>query len=79
MTLIYFVISSESPLAHWVSNKSDLVTTMIKGGKLRYFFIYPETGKIEEHILSLNLEKEGESPQLLVPANIWSVFLLEEG
>ena len=46
MTMIYFVITKASPLAHWVMNKSDLITTHIKGGKLRYFFIQPDTGKM---------------------------------
>ncbi len=69
------MVTSDSPITKWHMNKSDIMHFHHKGGKLRYLVIYPEDGRLEQHILSGNIDK-GELFQLLVPGNTWKICFL---
>lgn len=77
MSVIYYMLTSDSPVNHWHLNKSDIMHFHLQGASIRVFLIYPD-GRLEEHILGQNIAK-GEVLQVLVPGNTWKGCYLTEG
>jgi predicted cupin superfamily sugar epimerase len=78
LTVIYYLLSSESAIDHWHMNKSDIVHFHQQGGPIRYIVLYPHDGHLEQHTLGQNIAK-GEVMQLAVPGNTWKACYLLEG
>lgn len=52
MTTIYYMMTNDSPLSCWHSNKSDITHFHHQGGRLHYFYIDQLTGELSQSILS---------------------------
>ncbi len=67
-TSIYFLLK-EGEYSRLHRLKSDEIYHFYLGSSVEIILIYPN-GKIKTRILGNNLEK-GESPQIIVPKNVW--------
>jgi predicted cupin superfamily sugar epimerase len=77
MSVIYYMLCSDSAIDHWHSNKSDIVHFHIQGSPIRYLVLHLD-GRLEEFTLGQELEK-GHVMQLTVPGNTWKACYLLEG
>ena len=75
MSSIYYLLSSESPVGHFHSNKSDIVHYFHMGDPIAYFLIYPD-GELQEVTLGHNIEDDHQL-QLVVPGGVWKASRLE--
>ena len=76
-TVIYFLLSPESPNAKFCKNQSEIMHVWCGGGAQVHTFILPD-GSVSEHLLGPRVD-QGQSPQVLCPAGAWkSSRLLEE-
>jgi uncharacterized protein len=78
MTVIYYMLCSDSPIDRWHTNKSDIVHFHHQGGSFRYFVLDPEDGSLKQYTLGQNIEK-GDVLQLTVRGGTWKACYLLEG
>jgi predicted cupin superfamily sugar epimerase len=69
MTVIHYLLTSDSPYGHFHRNRSDVVHFYNLGLSLKYHVITPE-GNISSVVLGPNIEA-GEKPQLMVKGGCW--------
>lgn len=77
MTVIYYLLTHDSAINHWILNKSDIMHFHLQGGPIKYLLLYPD-GRLEEHTLGQDIAR-GEVMQLMVPAATWKACFLLEG
>ena len=77
MSSIYYLLTVDSSLSYFVSNKSDLILYYHSGAPLKIIFLH-KSGEIEEKILGPNV-LVGETPQVLCPANINKAYQMLDG
>eukprot|EP01080_Neovahlkampfia_damariscottae_P010117 gene10117-2536_t len=78
-TSIYWLLEKQNPILYLAKNTSDLLHYYHGGCSTKLFFVSPE-GKLEKHILGMNIE-QGERPQILCPGGYWKageLILTEE-
>lgn len=78
MTIIYYMLTVDSPFNHFHKNSSDIVHFFHLGAPMKYHVITPE-GQISSAVLGPNISA-GQRPELMVPAGCWKAAeLLCEG
>jgi uncharacterized protein len=76
MTSIYYLLTQESKLSYFATNKSDLMLYHHLGAPVKVVSL--DNGKWVERILGSNIA-EGEMPQLLCPGGICKAYDLMNG
>ncbi|WP_250656705.1 cupin domain-containing protein [Alkalimarinus coralli] len=77
MSVIYYLLTNDSPIGAFHQNKSDIIHFYHSGFPIEYTLISPE-GQLTRYILGPNLE-DGQQFQLLVEGGYWKASRLLEG
>ncbi|KRX10407.1 RmlC-like cupin domain [Pseudocohnilembus persalinus] len=77
LSSIHYLLTKESPIGHFVYNKSDIVHYFQEGKSLRYYIV-DQNGNLRVEVLGKNLEK-GEKLQVIVEGGCWKANELVEG
>lgn len=74
MTVIYYLLSDDSPVGYMHKNRSDIVHFYHGGAPIKYWLITP-TGELSVYLLGPDIAN-GERPQLVVKGGDWKVTQL---
>ena len=77
LTVIYYMLTDDSPCGYMHKNKSDIVHFYQMGSAIRYWVISPE-GQFSEHWLGPDLAN-GQQLQLVVKGGDWKISSLSGG
>lgn len=77
MTSIYYMLTDDSPIGYFHTNKSDVVHFFHLGSPILYLTISPE-GQLSKTILGPDLSK-GHQLQMVVKGGYWKASRLLEG
>ena len=77
LTSIYWMPTTDSPIAWWCSNLSDHMHYYQLGAPLTYHLL-DEHGRYSQHVLGPVLD-QGQVLQLMVPGGCWKAAELEAG
>ena len=76
MTSIFYLLSSESPLGQFHSNRSDIMHFFHMGDPIKYYMIDPE-GNLTTAVMGHDI-RSGQVLQLFVPGGTWKASKIEE-
>ena len=76
MTSIFYLLSSESPLGQFHSNRSDIIHFFHMGDPIEYYMIDPE-GNLTTAVMGHDISS-GQVLQLLVPGGTWKASKIDK-
>ncbi|MEP6388410.1 MAG: cupin domain-containing protein [Halioglobus sp.] len=77
LSSIFYMLTSDSRVGHWHSNKSDIVHYFHLGSPITYFLLHPD-GALETATLGSDFAA-GHQLQLAVPGGVWKASHLPAG
>ncbi len=77
MSTIYYLVPKDPGVSALAVNQSDLILYHHQGGAMKVIFV-EANGDVREAILGQNIAN-GQTPQVICPANVWKAYELLEG